>query len=467
MKAFSKLWPALTESKLAIALSAGLIVAAVVVFSVPPQLSVHVTNVLLRGSSGNGGAGSPAEETSARAQPPLVEEIAPTSVLPPPLKPICDLSDWRYDGCEMWGDARTASGVNKSSVYFIPPASQLATAVAATWSIRSQSRKIIGVREVIVRSLNLSSLHEAPNCTVHRSVPAVVFALGGLTFNYWHAFSDVLVPLFTTSRSFGGEVELVTTGAQAWFINKYERVLGALSRYEVVDLDADSEVRCYPHLIVGLRGHRDFDIDPARAPNNYDMLAFRTFVRGAYSLPPPTTALPCKSGGTKPRLMIILRGATRRFVNSDAIVEAMERAGFQVVRMEPTPTAAMDAVSREVDACDVLVGAHGAGLTNMVFLRTGAVVVQVIPWGKMEPYGEGFFGAPAAHMGIQYVSYSVAAEESTLYDKYGKDHPVITDPDVFYRNGSNGKLYWKEQNIRLNTTRFAPTLEMVKRMLRE
>jgi hypothetical protein len=276
----------------------------------------------------------------------------------------------------------------------------------------------------------------------------------------------VLVPLFTTARAFCGEVELVATGAQGWFLNKYGRVLGALSRYAVVDLDADGEVRCYPHLIVGLRGHRYFDIDSARAPNGYDMLAFRIFVRAAYSLPPPTAALPCRSGGTKPRFMIILRGATRRFVNADAVVSAIERAGFQVVRMEPTSTAGMDAVAREVDACDVLVGAHGAGLTNMVFLRTGAVVVQVIPWGKMKPYGEGFFGAPAAHMGIRHVAYSVAAEESTLYDKYGKAHPVITDPDVFYRNGSNAKLYWQEQNIRLNTTRFAPTLETVKRMLR-
>ena len=354
----------------------------------------------------------------------------------------------------MWSDARTARGANKSAVYFIPPPSQLATTAAATWSIRSQSRKIVGVREVMVRSLNLSSLRDAPNCTVRRSVPAVVFALGGLTFNYWHAFSDVLVPLLTTAPAFGGEVELVATGAQGWFLNKYARVLGALSRYAVVDLDADGEVRC-------------FDIDPARAPNGYDMLAFRLFVRAAYTLPPPPVALSCRSGGTKPRLMIILRGATRRFVNADAIVSAIERSGFQVVRMEPKFTAGMDAVAREVDACDVLVGAHGAGLTNMVFLRTGAVVVQVIPWGKMEPYGEGFFGAPAAHMGIRHVAYSVAAEESTLYDKYGKDHPVITDPDVFYRNGSNAKLYWQEQNIRLNTTRFVPMLETVKRMLRE
>jgi hypothetical protein len=32
---------------------------------------------------------------------------------------------------------------------------------------------------------------------------------------------------------------------------------------------------------------------------------------------------------------------------------------------------------------------------------------------------------------------------------------------------SNAKLYWQEQNIRLNSTRFAPTLDMVKGLLRE
>ncbi|XP_062179001.1 alpha-1,3-arabinosyltransferase XAT3-like [Phragmites australis] len=491
MKAFNDISRALSESKLAIGLFAGLFLSLVIFFSASPQFGA---NVFLPGSLENGGEGSPVEEKNDHAPPPepanrttespavtkqahekeptksptnfTGAEIAPSSVSPP-LKPICDLSDWRYDGCEMWGDARTASGTNRSLVYFIPPPSQLAAAEAATWSIRSQSRKIVGVREVIVRSLNQSNLQEAPNCTVQRSVPAVVFALGGLTFNFWHAFSDVLVPLFTTARAFGGEVDLVATDTQVWFIRKYQRVLRALSRYEVVELDTDREVRCYPHLIVGLRGHRDFDIDPARAPNNYDMLAFRMFVREAYSLPPPSTVLPSKSGGTKPRLMIILRGGTRRFVNADAIVGEIERAGFDVVRMEPTFAADMDSVSREVDACDVLMGAHGAGLTNMVFLRTGGVVVQVIPWGKMEPYGEGFFGAPAGHMGIRHISYSIAAEESTLYDKYGKDHPVITDPYVFYKNGSNGEIYWGQQNIRLNTTRFLPTLAMVKRLLQE
>ncbi|TVU08696.1 hypothetical protein EJB05_42107 [Eragrostis curvula] len=520
MKALGNISRALLESKLAIGLFAGVFLASVIFFSVSPQFGWHSPNDLLPEVPRNGGSapsGSPTKEHNDLAPPPVNcttespavnrttespavnrttespsvtkpgkdkvttnsptnftgEEIAPSPALLPPLKPICDFSDHRYDVCEMWGDARTASGANRSRVFFIPPPSQLATANAATWSVRSQSRKYIPVREVLVRSLNLSDLHDAPNCTVRRSVPAVVFAVGGLTFNYWHAFSDVLVPLFTTSRAFGGEVELLATDPKdrKWFLGKYGRVLRALSRYEAVDLDADTEVRCYPHVVVGLRGHRDFDIDPARAPNHYDMRAFRLFVREAYALP-PTAALPCKSGA-RPRAMVILRGGTRRFVNPDAVVAAVERAGFDAVRMEPGGSGGrlggmgMDAVARAVDACDVLVGAHGAGLTNTVFLRTGAVVLQVVPWGKMEPHAEAFFGAPAKHMGVRHVAYSIAAEESTLYEKYGKDHPVITDPDAFYRNGSNARYYWREQNIRLNTTRFMPTLEMVKRMLQE
>ncbi|KAJ1259437.1 hypothetical protein BS78_10G155200 [Paspalum vaginatum] len=491
MKAFSIMSRALLESKLAIGLFAGVFLALVIFFSssASPEFAVRGLNILTPESPQNGDAAarSPVREkndiapSSANMTAPspavttqdhetedtnTLTEDAPSSVAAP-LKPICDLSDQRYDGCEMWGDARTANGTDKSRVYFIPPPSQVATAEAANWSIRSQSRKIVGVREVLVMSLNLSNLHEAPNCTVHRDVPAVVFAAGGLSFNFWHAFSDVLVPLFTTARAFGGQVELVATDAPVWFVSKYRRVLRALSRYDVVMLDTDAEVRCYPHLIVGLRGHRDLDIDPARAPNHYDMFAFRAFVREAYALPAPAAALPVKSGGRKPRLMIILRGRTRRFVNADAVVGAIKRAGFDVVRMEPSLEADMDAVSREVDACDVLLGAHGAGLTNMVFLRTGAVVVQVIPWGNMEPHSEWFFGAPAAHMGVRHISYSIAAEESTLYDKYGKDSPVITDPGIFYKNGSNARYYWWEQNIRLNTTRFMPTLERVKRLLQE
>ncbi|CAD6249233.1 unnamed protein product [Miscanthus lutarioriparius] len=192
----------------------------------------------------------------------------------------------------------------------------------------------------------------------------------------------------------------------------------------MVDLDADGDVaRCYAHLVVGLRGHhRDFDIDPARAPNGYDMLAFREFVRAAYPLLPPgaSVALPCKSGGggTRPWLMLILRGRAAR------------------------ATARADQ--------------HGV-------LCAGAVVLRVIRGEDGAPTGRVLRRPMTRH---HVASDIAAAEESTLYEQYDKDHPVIADPACSLRAVAT-QVLWREQNIRLNTTRFAPTLQMVKRMLSE
>ncbi|CAN6279797.1 unnamed protein product [Urochloa humidicola] len=101
----------------------------------------------------------------------------------------------------------------------------------------------------------------------------------------------------------------------------------------------------------------------------------------------------------------------------------------------------------------------------MVFLRTGAVVVQVIPWGEDGALRGGVLRRPGGAHGdpARLVQYRRRGEHA-VRKVHGKDHPVITDPDVFYRNGSNARFY---QNIQLNTTRFAPTLEMVTRMLRD
>lgn len=148
-------------------------------------------------------------ETEFQEEKPKKPEVVPEEIVP--MKPICDFSDWRYDGCEMQGDARALGQENNSIVYFIPPPSQIETAEAQEWMVRSQSRKIVGIREVIVKSLNSSS-PPAPECTIRKNVPALVFATNGLTYNIWHAFSDVLVPLFTTSRAYDGEIQFLITG---------------------------------------------------------------------------------------------------------------------------------------------------------------------------------------------------------------------------------------------------------------
>ncbi|KQJ94311.1 uncharacterized protein LOC100840829 isoform X1 [Brachypodium distachyon] len=399
-----------------------------------------------------------------------------------PRKPICDLSDPRYDVCDMSGDARAIGGPNRTVLYISGDAA--GAEEGHEWAIRDQSRKHLEyINTVAVKSLSAAQAQaqSAPECTSRHAVPAVVFAMNGLTSNPWHDFSDVLIPLFITARGFDGGVQFLVTDIQPWFLDKYRLILANLSRHDIVDLDKESgSVRCHPRVIVGLRSHRDLGIDPARFPagnKNYTMLDFRMYIRELFSLPPASVDIPYKEQSAaaaaekqrkKPRLMLINRGRNRKFVNLPEIAAAAEAAGFETVVVEPRRDLKLEEFSRVVDSCDVLMGAHGAGLTNFFFLRTGAVMLQVVPWGHMERPSMEFYGVPAKEMRLRDVEYSITAEESTLYEKYGKDHPAVRDPESIHRQGwqLGMRYYWLEQDIRLNVTRFAPTLHQVLRTIR-
>ncbi|XP_044378674.1 beta-1,2-xylosyltransferase XYXT1-like [Triticum aestivum] len=395
-----------------------------------------------------------------------------------PLKPICDLSDPRYDICEISGDAR-AIGAN-CTVLYVPPADERGPD-GAEWTIRDQSRKDLGyIDKVNVKTLSAAQSLVAPGCTSRHAVPAVVFAMNGLTSNPWHDFSDVLIPLFITTRAYDGEVQFLVTDFRPWFVDKYRLILTNLSRYDIIDFNKDTGVRCYPHIVVGLRSHSDLGIDPTRTPYNYTMLDFRMYIRDVFSLPPEGQGIPFKeankkkkNGGTsteeqKPRLMLINRAGIRKFVNLPEISAAVQAAGFEVLVVEPLRDMRLEEFSREVDSCDVLMGAHGAALTSFFFLRTNAVMLQVVPWG-LEREAMSYFGVHAKDMMLQDMEYSITVEESTLYEKYGKDHLAVRDPEALRKQGWQllRKYLWDEQDIRLNVTRFSPTLHQLLRTLGE
>lgn len=332
------------------------------------------------------------------------------------------------------------------------------------WNIPAQSRKSLPwIKKVTVKTLKASQ--QAPICTSRHAMPAIVFALGGFTGNVWHDVSDVLVPLFLTARQFDQDVQLLVTDNRPWFIKKYSAILRRLTRHSVIDFDADDEVRCYPHVIVGLRSHRDLGIDPDSTPQkNYTMVDFRLFVREAYGLPAPGVDIPYRADKDepekkKPRMMLIERGKTRRLVNTPDVLLGLGWFGFEVVRADPRTHSDLEEFARLVDSCDAMMGVHGAGLTNMVFLRSGAAVVHVVPYG-VEFMADGFYGAPARDMGLRHVRYSVGPDESTLLEKYGRNHAVVRDPEAVRSSGWEkvGEVYMTEQDVVLNVTRFGPSL---------
>ncbi|KAJ6838580.1 uncharacterized protein M6B38_318155 [Iris pallida] len=375
-------------------------------------------------------------------------------------KPLCDFSDTRSDTCEMEGDVRIHG--NSSSILLVIPPQEAASRREESWTIKPHARKgdpvaMRDVSAVSVQSLRRGATPPPPRCASHHSVPAVVFSTGGYMGNAFHDFTDVLIPLFLASRRHGGEVQFLVSEARAWWLSKFRPLLRELSRHEIVDFNADAAVRCYPSATVGLASHKEMSIDPRRAPDGSSMPDFARLVRKSFQLERETAVrLGADGVQSKPRLLIIARRRTRRFENVDDIVGLAEGLGYEAVVAEADASSDLARFARVVNSCDVLVGVHGAGLTNLVFLPANATVVQVVPLGGLEGIARADFGGPALDAGLRYLQYSIAEDESTLADVYPKDHPVLRDPISIHRQGwmALRGVYLDKQSVRLDVGRF-------------
>nr|CAB3472456.1 unnamed protein product [Digitaria exilis] len=386
-------------------------------------------------------------------------------------KVVYNSKGYQSETCEVDGDVRINS--TALSVTLVPKTS---SSEHHQWSIRPYSRKTMAnVNNITVTQLALQDVNNAtaPACTVTYTIPAVLFSLGGLAgINFWHDFTDVLVPLFIASRRYERDVQFLITNMQPWWPVAYRTILQGLSKHDAIDLAGDDEhvVRCFPHVAVGLHQHRDLGIIPEWVPGGGHLSTpdFTRFLREVYSLPRDTPVSLVGEPDKRPRLLLIHRNHTRRLMNEPEIVKAAEAAGFEVVVMDMRREETVDAQARVVNTFDALLGVHGAGLTNLVFLPPGAVVIQVVPYGKIEGMARLEFGEPAKGMGLKYLDYVVTAEESTLLELLGPEHPAIKDPESVHRNWDNMMdTYLIKQSVRLNVSRFAPTLAQAFDYLRQ
>lgn len=149
------------------------------------------------------------------------------------------------------------------------------------------------------------------------------------------------------------------------------------------------------------------------------------------------------------------------------MLEVAREVGFQVTVATQEVVRNLTNFVELVNGCNVLVGVHGAGMTNLLFLRPQAVLLQVVPWG-LDWASATYYGRPARQLGLQYVEYHIEVQESSLYDEYPKDHPVLTDPWGINLKGYNVSkpVYTDGQNVRLDLARFKETLLRAKELVR-
>nr|GEY61238.1 glycosyltransferase AER61 [Tanacetum cinerariifolium] len=162
-----------------------------------------------------------------------------------------------------------------------------------------------------------------------------------------------------------------------------------------------------------------------------------------------------------PSLLLISRQTTRKFLNQQEMVKMMEELGFRVIIASSADEMSnVEKFSHVINSCSVMVGAHGAGLANEMFLPDGAVMVQVRPLGFQWDV-DSFYSEPAPGMGLKYLEYMMQPDESSLVDEYGLDHPILQDTASVAAEGGYDaarKMYLDKQDLRLNLSRFRETL---------
>ncbi|KAF3647232.1 putative F-box/LRR-repeat protein-like [Capsicum annuum] len=388
----------------------------------------------------------------------------------------CERSSIRSDICVMKGDVRTDSASSRITLY------RNNDEVLRHEKIKPYTRKweksvmdTIDELDLVVKGEH-SGIHQ--KCDVKHDVPAVFFSTGGYTGNLYHEFNDGLLPLYITSQQFNKKVVFVILEYHNWWIMKYENVLSHLTEYPVIDFRGDKRIHCFPEAVVGLRIHDELTVSSSLMVNDKSIRDFRDLLDRAYwprikglvqdeerearmnmeklvSSPSSETKMDLK----KPKVVIISRNDSRAILNEDSLVKLIEDIGFRVEVLSPQRTTELARIYRVLNSSDVMIGVHGAAMTHFLFMRPGSVFIQIIPLGTDWAAGT-YYGEPAAKLGLKYIGYKIHPKESSLYDEYEKNDPVLTDPNSVNDRGweFTKKIYLDRQNVKLNLGRFRKRL---------
>ncbi|KDP41262.1 hypothetical protein JCGZ_15669 [Jatropha curcas] len=374
----------------------------------------------------------------------------------------CDRTHMRYDLCSVNGS--TVRDPTTSTFYVVGPTTSARPFLVE--KIKPYPRKFEPFIMAQIKELTITSGPKCPLCQVRHHAPALVFSVGGYTGNFFHDFNDGFVPLFITVNSIfpNQDFVLVISEVPDWWISKYIDLLNAFTTQPIVTLN-DTSTHCFPSATFGLISHGFMTINQTLMPNSNTFTHFRALLEKAYSQNLSSDFV-FPSSKFRPRLLLASRNGSlgRVIVNRDEVIKTIEDIGFEVIIFEPQTNTSLRESYALINSSHAMIGVHGAALTHSIFLRPGAVFMQVVPIG-VEWASDAFFGRLGRGLNLEYIEYKIGVEESTLVEKYGNDSLLLKDPHGVQVKGNGGwpaeimDIYLKEQNVKIDLERFSACLK--------
>lgn len=206
-------------------------------------------------------------------------------------------------------------------------------------------------------------------CFYQRKLPATIsvdqpifLGTGHAQQVYFHWMFDIVPILHDYQSSFGDGV-LCYTNTEFPFQKETLLRLGIMDR--VVPASADRAL--YSPLVIATGCQRDFGVPTAAVSD----LLRTLFLHGDTDQPPLR------------RIFVGRRGAgSRRLLNEDALAGKLEQLGFDSINCGRLTIAEQ---ARLFSSASIIVGVHGAALTNIVFAKPGAVVIELMPPNYSHP----------------------------------------------------------------------------------
>lgn len=165
-------------------------------------------------------------------------------------------------------------------------------------------------------------------------------------------------------------------------------------------------------------------------------------------------------------------GGSRAVINEVEVVQALRERFDADVSMLHFNTTLGDAMQK-VQPLDVLIGLHGAGMTNMLWMTRGAVVVQLIPYGwQTEVEGEypnaELFERLAEGAGLKHLMWVNHDPQHAYFTKSDfqnasdyVEHPDASTPlpGKAWRDGAPIGRYWQYQDTVVDLKTILPVVE--------